>query len=212
MSKKFSLTAEKRDGAGKGIARALRRENKIPAVVYGDSKEPVSITLPLKEVTLEYRKGYMFTHLCEIDVAGQKHLTLTRDVQLHPVTDKIIHVDFLRVTPKTRIKVDVPVHFINDEECKGLKAGGVLNVVHHEVVLECAATDIPEFVEVDLTNYDLGDVIHMDVVKLPKGATSVLEGDETIATIAVPRAVVEVEDAPVAADAVPASTEKKAAE
>ncbi|AEP09271.1 50S ribosomal protein L25/general stress protein Ctc [Micavibrio aeruginosavorus] len=212
MSKKFSLTAEKRDGAGKGIARALRRENKIPAVVYGDSKEPVSITLPLKEVTLEYRKGYMFTHLCEIDVAGQKHLTLARDVQLHPVTDKIIHVDFLRVTPKTRIKVDVPVHFINDEECKGLKAGGVLNVVHHEVVLECAATDIPEFVEVDLTNYDLGDVIHMDVVKLPKGATSVLEGDETIATIAVPRAVVEVEDAPVAADAVPASTEKKAAE
>ncbi|AGH97722.1 50S ribosomal protein L25/general stress protein Ctc [Micavibrio aeruginosavorus] len=212
MSKKFSLTAEKRDGAGKGIARALRRENKIPAVVYGDSKEPVSITLPLKEVTMEYRKGYMFTHLCEIEVAGQKHLTLARDVQLHPVTDQIIHVDFLRVTPKTRIKVDVPVHFINDEESKGLKAGGVLNVVHHEVVLECAATDIPEFVEVDLTNYDLGDVIHMDVVKLPKGATSVLEGDETIATIAVPRAVVEVEDAPVAADAVPASTEKKAAE
>lgn len=212
MSKKFSLTAEKRDGAGKGIARALRRENKIPAVVYGDSKEPVSITLPLKEVTMEYRKGYMFTHLCEIEVAGQKHLTLARDVQLHPVTDQIIHVDFLRVTPKTRIKVDVPVHFINDEDSKGLKAGGVLNVVHHEVVLECAATDIPEFVEVDLTNYDLGDVIHMDVVKLPKGATSVLEGDETIATIAVPRAVVEVEDAPVAADAVPASTEKKAAE
>ncbi|WP_435641479.1 50S ribosomal protein L25/general stress protein Ctc [Micavibrio aeruginosavorus] len=212
MSKKFSLTAEKRDGAGKGIARALRREHKIPAVVYGDSKEPISITLPLKEITLEYHKGYMFTHLCEITVGGQTHLTLARDVQLHPVTDKIIHVDFLRVTPKTRIKVDVPVHFINDEECKGLKAGGVLNVVHHEVVLECAATDIPEFVEVDLTNYDLGDVIHMDVVTLPKGATSVLEGDETIATIAVPRAVVEVEDAPVAADAVPASTEKKEAE
>ena len=210
MSKKYSLTAEKRDGAGKGIARAIRRENKIPAVVYGDHKEPVSITLPAKETMLEYKKGYMFTHLCEISVDGQKHLTLARDVQLHPVTDRIVHVDFLRVTPKTRINVGVPVHFLNEEECKGLKAGGVLNIVHHEVVLECAATDIPECVEIDLAGVELGGVIHMDAIKLPKGTKALLEPTDTVATIAATRASVETDDdadAP-AADAVPAAEQK----
>src|SRR5690606_36408414 len=129
MTKHYALSAEKRDRAGKGVARALRRENKIPAVIYGDSKDAENIALPVKAVTMEYHKGHMFTNLCDLEVEGKKTLVLVRDIQIHPVSDNVLHVDFLRVTPKTTITVSVPVHFTNEEEWPGLKAKGTLNVV-----------------------------------------------------------------------------------
>lgn len=189
---RIQLSAEKRERAGKGVARALRREDKIPAVIYGDGKPPVGIALPIKFITLEYRKGHLFTSLTDIDVSGEKHLVLARDVQIHPVNDKIEHVDFLRVTPKTKIAVEVPLEFINQESCKGLKEGGVLNIVRHEVEFFCVATDIPESIEVDLDGYDIGDAIKISAIKLPPGVTPTIDDrDFTLATIAAPRALVE---------------------
>lgn len=208
MAKNYALTAEKRDRAGKGVARALRRDKKIPAVVYGDNKEPVMISIGEKEITLEYLKGYMYTHLCDLTVSGQKQLCIARDIQLHPVTDRIEHADFLRVTPKTKISVEVPVHFINNEASPGIKAGGVLNIVSHELALMCSATDIPEFIEVDLTGVEIGDSIRMDKIKLPKGVEDTDHDPEhVLATIVAPKSAKadEEADAAVAAAAAAAS-------
>jgi large subunit ribosomal protein L25 len=208
MSKNYALTAEKRDRAGKGVARALRRENKIPAVIYGDGKEPVLISLGEKEITLQYLKGYMSTHLCDLTVDGAKQLCIARDIQTHPVTDRIEHTDFLRVTAKTKIAVAVPVHFVNQEASPGMKAAGVLNIVSHELELLCSATDIPEFIEVDMTGVEIGDSIRMDKAKLPKGAEPTDDDPEhVLATIAAPKAAKadEEADAAVAAAASAAS-------
>lgn len=198
---RIQLSADKRERAGKGVARALRREDKIPAVIYGDNKPPVTISLPEKEITLEYRKGHLFTSLTDIDVSGEKYLVLARDVQIHPLTDRLEHADFLRVSPKTRIAVEVPLDFINQETCAGLKAGGVLNIVRHEVEFLCAATDIPESIEVDLSGYDIGDAIKISAIKLPSGVTpTIKDRDFTLATIAAPRALVEETPAAAAAE------------
>jgi large subunit ribosomal protein L25 len=196
MTKHYALSAEQRDRAGKGVARALRRDKKIPGVVYGDSKEPESIALPLKEVSLEYLKGHMYTNLCDLEINGKKHLVLARDIQIHPVNDFVLHVDFLRVTPKTTITVNVPVHFKNEETCPGLKAKGSLTIVRHDLELVCLATDIPEGIDIDLTPFSIGDAIKISDVNLPKGVKpAVTNRDFTIATIAPPRLLLEEEDA-----------------
>lgn len=203
MAKKYMLMAEKRDRAGKGVARALRREKRIPAVIYGDKKEPVMISLLEKDISKEYMKGHMSTHLCDLDIAGAKQLCIARDVQLHPVTDRIEHADFLRVTPKTKIAVEVPIHLVNHEASPGLKAGGVLNIVHHEIELTCSATDIPEYIEIDLTGAEIGDSIRMEKAKIPAGAEPALDSDEVLITIVAPKSAAadEAADAAVAAAA-----------
>lgn len=187
MTKHYALSAETRERAGKGVARGLRREAKIPGVIYGDAKPSVNVELPVKEITLEYRKGHMFTTLCDLEIDGKKQLVLVRDLQIHPVTERVLHVDFLRVTPKTTLKVNVPVHFLNQETSKGIKLGGTLNVVRHEVELICQATDIPEFVELDIADAAVGEALKISAVKLPKGAKNAIDRDVTIATIAMPR-------------------------
>lgn len=196
MSKKYKLAAQPRDRAGKGIARALRRDGLIPAVIYGDNKEPVLITLPSKETEMEYHKGHMFTNLCDIKVeSGETHHVLARDIQTHPVTDRIEHVDFLRVTSKTKIAVNVPAHFTNEDACPGLSGGGILNVVRHEIELVCSATAIPESVEFDLTGLEVGESIKMSNAKLPSGVVpAIADRDFTIATLAAPKVVVDEEE------------------
>lgn len=214
MTKHYALSAEKRERAGKGVARELRRENKIPAVIYGDAKEPENIALPIKEVTMEYHKGHMFTNLCDLTVDGKKQQVLVRDVQLHPVTDNVLHVDFIRVSAKTTIVVHVPVHFTGHEECPGLKAKGTLNVVRHDVELVCRATDIPEQIEIDLSKFEIGDAIKIGGVKLPNGTKpAIADRDFTIATIVPPRLLLEEEDAANAekADAAAAAESEAAA-
>jgi large subunit ribosomal protein L25 len=219
MTKHYALSAEQRDRAGKGVARALRREKKIPGVVYGDSKEPESIALSLKDVTMEYGKGHMYTNLCDLEINGKKHLVLARDVQLHPVNDFVLHVDFLRVTPKTTITVHVPVHFKNEETCPGIKNKGSLTIVRHDLELVCLATDIPEGIDIDLLPYNIGDAVKISDVKLPKGVKpAITNRDFTIATIAPPRLLLEEEDAKnaekaaVDAEKAAAEAEKAAAE
>ena len=194
MTKKYEMSAVKRERAGKGVARALRREAQTPAVIYGDKKDPVTISIPTKETNLEYNKGHMFTTLCDVDLEGKKELVLARDVQLHPVTDNVLHVDFLRVTDKTKLTVAVSVHFINQEECLGLKDKGVLNVIRYEVDLVCKAVNIPESIEVDLTKFEIGDSIKISDAVMPEGSTPAIDDrDFTLAAIAAPR-VLEVEE------------------
>ncbi len=201
-SKRYALAAAKRERAGKGIARQLRRENRVPAVIYGDNKEPVLISLPEKELRLEHQKGHLFTNLCELDVEGEKVLALARDVQVHAVTDKIESADFLRVGPKTKTVVEVPVHLTNDEKCPGVKNGGVLNIVSHTVELLCSVTDIPEAIEVDLSNVNLGDSLKLADIQLPKGAEQAHKGrDVTLVTIVAPTEYTENEITAPASDA-----------
>lgn len=192
-SKRYALAAQKRERAGKGIARQLRRDNRVPAVIYGDNKAPVIISLPEKEMRLEYHKGHIFTNLAELDVEGEKILALVRDVQLHPVTDKIESVDFLRVGPKTKTTVNVPVHFVNYETSAAGKSGGVLNVAYHELELRCVVTDIPEAVEVDLSKAEIGDSVHLSQITLPKGSEASTKEDITIASIVEPKEFIEQE-------------------
>lgn len=205
MAKKTQLAATARAKAGKGAARAVRRSGNIPAVIYGDNKEPVLISLSTKELTKELSNKQFYTHLCDLAVDGQTHLVIPRDVQLHPVTDRPEHADFLRVSAKTVINVEVPVRVTNEEECKGLKAGGVLALIHHTIEVYCKATDIPEEFVVDLTKLEIGDSIHIEDLKLPKGTEPKQEGNFTVLSIVPPTVQTAAEDAEDAATAEEAS-------
>ena len=191
-TKTYAMSATKRERADKGVARALRRENRTPAVIYGDKKDPVTISIPTKEANVEYNKAHMFTSICEMDVEGEAMQVLARDVQIHPVKDSVEHVDFLRVTDKTKITVAVPVNFINQEECAGIKEKGILNVIRYDVDIDCRARSIPDEIEVDLTKFEIGDSIKISDAVMPDGAKPAIDDrDFTLASIAAPRAIVE---------------------
>ena len=196
MSDNDTLTAQARDRVGKGAARELRRNNMVPAVIYGDKKDPLSIALPRKETTLAIHAGGFMTNLLDIDVDGKKHTVLPKDYQLHPVSDAVMHVDLLRVSAKTEVTVEIPVNFLNEETCVGLKAGGTLNVVRFTVEVNCPANSIPEGFDIDLTPFEIGDSINISAVDLPEGVTPTLtDRDFTIATIATPAGLKSDEDA-----------------
>jgi large subunit ribosomal protein L25 len=183
----YELKAELRERVGKGSSRELRRNGRIPAVIYGDKQAPLSISLPVKEVTLKIHAGGFMTTVATIDVDGQKISVLPKDYQLDPVRDFTMHVDFLRVSGNTQVTVEIPVHFINEEKSPGIKVGGVLNVVRHEVEFHCPADAIPEFITADLEGMKIGDGVHISNIKLPAGVTPVItDRDFTIATIAAP--------------------------
>ncbi|MFZ2102607.1 MAG: 50S ribosomal protein L25/general stress protein Ctc [Oricola sp.] len=187
MSETYVLKAEARERVGKGSARAIRRNGNIPAVIYGDNQPPISITLPAKEVTLKIHAGGFMTTVADIEVDGKKHHVLPKSFDLHPVKDTVMHVDFLRVSAKTDVIVNIPVHFINEDQCAGIKRGGMLNIVRHDVEVHCPADSIPEFFTVDLAGHALGDAIKISSVTLPKGVRpTITDRDFTIATIAVP--------------------------
>ncbi len=186
------LPATARAGVGKGAARALRREKLIPAVIYGDKQQPLPIALPYKEVFRKLHDGGFLTHVWTIKVDGKSIRVLPRDYQLEPVRDFLVHVDFLRVGRDSRVAVEVPVHFANEEASPGLKRGGVLNIVRHTVELECPADSIPESITFDLTGLVIGDSIHISAVELPKGVTATItDRDFTVATIASPAVMAE---------------------
>jgi large subunit ribosomal protein L25 len=181
----YELKAEAREQVGKGSARAVRRNGKVPAVIYGDKQPPLAITLSYKEVFYKIHGGGFLTTVATIDVDGQKIQVLPKDFQLDPVRDFPMHVDFLRVGKNTLVNVNVPVRFINEEKSPGLKRGGTLNVVRHEVEFNCPANAIPDFITVDLDGVEIGVSIHISSVKLPEGVKPVIaDRDFTIATIA----------------------------
>ena len=181
----YELKADAREKVGKGSARETRRNGKVPAVIYGDKQPPLAIALPYKELYYKIHGGGFMTTIATIDVAGQKIQVLPKDYQLDPVRDFPMDVDFLRVGKDTVVTVEVPVHFINEEKSPGIKRGGVLNVVRHEVEFTVPANAIPEFITVDLNGTDIGDSIHISAVKLPDGVKPVIsDRDFTIPTIA----------------------------
>jgi large subunit ribosomal protein L25 len=179
------LNAETRENAGKGVARALRREGKVPAIMYGNDKEPVSLALNANELRQQYLKGRFQSRLVELKLNGKDVVkALPRDVQFHPVTDQIEHVDFQQVDPAKATHVYVPVKFVGNEKSIGLKRGGVLNIVRHEIEFYCKPDSIPHHIELDTTNMNIGDAIHIKDVKLPEGVIPVIKRNFTIATIA----------------------------
>lgn len=187
MSEQLTLSAEARDRAGKGASRHLRREGRVPAVVYGNNEEPTSIHLEEKALVKMMRTGHFMNSVVMVDVGGKATRTLPKDVQFHPVTDRPLHVDFLRISEHATVTVAVPVRFINEEKSPGLKKGGVLNVVRHDLELVLDASEIPDDIVIDLTGYDVGDSIHISSVKLPKGAKWAIEDrDFTVATLVAP--------------------------
>ncbi len=207
------LNAETRDKAGKGVARGLRREGKIPGVLYGKGHEPVSLALSENEVTLQYQKGRFRSKIVDLKLnSGESLKALPHDVQFHPVTDRIEHVDFIKVDAGTTIRVMVPVKFRGQEKSVGLKRGGVLNVVRHEIEFVCKPEAIPASIEISVQELDIGSSVHISDIKLPEGVTPSIKRNFTIATIA-GRAKAEEEPAAAAAApataAVPATAQKK---
>ncbi|MCX9146182.1 50S ribosomal protein L25/general stress protein Ctc [Erythrobacter sp. WG] len=190
MSETLTLPAEARERAGKGASRALRREGRTPAVIYGGKEEPIMIHVEQKELVRQLMTGHFMNSIVNIEIGGQTVRTLPKDVAFHPVTDRPTHVDFLRMTGDSKVAVQVPVVFVNEEGSPGLKKGGVLNIVRHELELLCPNADIPEQIEIDVTGKDVGDSIHISDVTLPKGVTSVItDRDFTIATLVAPSAL-----------------------
>ena len=189
MSEALTLPAETRR-AGKGASRALRREGRVPAVVYGGKEEVLSIHVEEKELRRMLGTGHFLASVVEVEVGGQKLRTLPKDVAFHPVSDRPLHVDFLRLAKDAKVHVNVPVHFINEAASPGLKRGGVLNVVRHELDLVCDSDKIPEEVQIDVTGLDVGDSIHISHVTLPAGSVSAItDRDFTIATSVAPSAM-----------------------
>ena len=187
MSDTLTLPAERRERAGKGASRALRREGRIPAVIYGGKEEPTTIHVEEKELVRQLMTGHFMNSIVNIEVGGETIRTLPKDVALHPVTDRPTHADFFRLSKDAKVDVSVPVIFINEEKSPGLKKGGVLNVVRHELELVCAADKIPAEIEIDVTGKDVGDSIHISEVNLPEGsASAITDRDFTIATLVAP--------------------------
>jgi large subunit ribosomal protein L25 len=200
MSKnKTALAATARAKAGKGAARAVRREGKIPGVIYGDKKEPLLVSVDKKELGLALGKKGFFTQLCDLTVDGQKYLVLPREVQVDPVFDRPEHADFLRVSEKTIIRVGVPLRTTNEKASPGIVKGGVLNLIRHEIEVYCKATDIPEELVADLTGLDVGHTLHISALKLPEGIKPVVQGDFSIITIVAPSALKSDEETATAA-------------
>jgi len=184
------LKAQAREGVGKGAARELRRQGLVPAVIYGDKKPPVTISIAYKDAMKFIYAGGFLSHVIDLDVDGTVHSVIPRDYQLDPVKDFALHVDFFRVAKGAKLNVQVHVNFINEELSPGLKRGGTLNIVHHTLDLTVDAANIPDEVTVDLTGLDIGDTVHISSIKLPAGVSDHShEEDVTIATIVAPSAL-----------------------
>ena len=182
-----TIAAASRDRGGKGTARAARRAGKVPAVIYGNNEEPILITIDRIKLEQEINKSGFLIRLLDVEVDDKKHRVLPRDTQFHPVTDRPIHVDFLRYSAERKLTVEVPVQFLNEDDSPGLKTGGVINIVRHAVEVSCVADSIPKNFEIDLAGLEIGDSIHASALSLSEGVElTITDRDFTIATIAAP--------------------------
>ena len=190
MSDQLTLAAETRDRIGKGASRSLRREGRVPAVIYGNKEEPTPIHVGEKELTKLLMTGHFMNSVIMVDVAGKPARTLPKDVTFDVVSDRPVHVDFLRISEHAKVHVNVPVHFTDEDKAPGIKRGGVLNVVRHELELVVDAANIPDEITISLAGAEVGDSIHISQVKLPQGAAPAIEDrDFTIATVVAPSAL-----------------------
>ena len=195
MSDITVISANQRDRVGKGSARAARRAGMVPAVIYGNKQPALGIELEARVIRKIIHEPGIFSRLLKISVGGEEITVLTRDIQFHPVSDEALHLDFLRVNEASTIAVAIGVEFINEDKCPGLRIGGNLNVVRHEVELNCPANDIPEKIVIDLEGIKVGDSIHISAIELPEGVTpTITDRDFTVATLQSPGGGVKNED------------------
>jgi large subunit ribosomal protein L25 len=211
MSTAIKLAATARQRAGKGAARAVRREGRVPAVIYGDKTAPVMISLDPRDVMREASKAGFFTRLYDVEVDGKAHRVLPRDIQFHPVNDKPEHVDFQRVGETTRVRVEVPVKLENLEKSPGVKRGGVVNLVRHAVEVWAMPGNIPSRIAIDMAGLDIGDSIHIEAIKLPEGVKPTIARNFTVVALRAPSvSKVEEKTETAAAAAAPAADGKAA--
>jgi len=201
MSETLSLDAQPRDRAGKGASRGVRRTGWVPAVIYGAKQTPVMISVQEKVLAKMLQKGHFMNSVVEVTVDGAKERTLPRDVQFHPVTDRPIHVDFLRLAADSKVTVMVPVRFVDESDSPALKAGGVLNIVRHEVELLAPSDQIPDELVISCKGLTIGDSVHISAVTLPAGCEpTIKDRDFTIATVVAPSGMRSEADAAAAED------------
>jgi len=210
------LKATARPRAGKGAARAVRREGRVPGVIYGDNQAPLSISIDYNELKHRIYAGRFLTSICNIEVDGKKHRTIPRDFQVDPVRDMPIHVDFLRLGEGATIRVRIPVHVKNVDQSPGVKRGGAVNIVTHHVEVVCSAEAIPEAIDVDITGLEISHSKHLSDVTLPSNVRPIIHGDATLVTIVPPSGYAEemkaaAEAAAAAAAAAAVATEAGAA-
>lgn len=184
MTDILKLEAQEKIGAGSGVARQLRREDRLPAMIYGDNEKNLMISLPLNKFNNEYKKGGMKTKLIEIVLNGKSITTLPKEIQLHPVTDMPEHIDLLRIGKDSVVEVAVAVRILNAEKSTGVKKGGVVNTVHREILVQCHPTSIPHYIDIDIADLDIGQNIHMSQIALPKGVSAVDKSDFTVVSLA----------------------------
>ncbi|MGY6661407.1 MAG: 50S ribosomal protein L25/general stress protein Ctc [Glycocaulis sp.] len=186
------VSVEVRERTGTGGAREARRSGLVPGVLYGGTRGAVSISVKRNELVKAINTGKLIAQMVDLEHKGERQPVIARDIQFHPVTDEPVHIDFYRVEENSVITLNVPVHFINDEKAPGIKRGGVLNIVRHDIEVRCKAGNIPSEIVVDLSGYDIGDSIHISSVTLPEGVKPVITNrDFTIATLQGSRAVIE---------------------
>ena len=194
MANTTAFSGKIRERIGRGGARELRRSGRVPATIYGDNNENVSISVEMRELQRDLQRPGFTNRLCEVVVGSNKVRVLPREVQVDPVTDTPIHVDFMRISPRARVRLNVPVSFIDEEDSPGIKRGGVLNVVRHDIEFYCRADAIPESIVISLHGLDIGDSVHISSVTLPEGVKpTITDRDFTIATVAAPTIHVEEE-------------------
>ena len=202
MSKDFALSAEVRSDYGKGASRRLRKTDKFPGIIYGGGGNPTPITLDHNEIINNLQNEAFFSHILTVKVDGSDEKAIIKDIQRHPYKQRILHMDFMRVRMDEAISVRVPLHYLNEETCHGVKTeGGAINKIENDVGISCLPGDLPEYIEVDLIDLKLGESLHLSDVKLPDGVTStdyVEGGDEdqnrAIASVFLPRAAAEEEE------------------
>jgi large subunit ribosomal protein L25 len=211
MSTAIKLAAIARERAGKGAARAVRREGRVPAVIYGDKTAPVMISLDPRDVMREASKAGFFTRLYDVEVDGKAHRVLPRDIQFHPVNDKPEHVDFQRVGETTRVRVEVPIKLENLDKSPGVKRGGVVNLVRHEIEVWSNPATIPSRIVIDMAGLDIGDSVHINAIALPEGVKPTITRNFTVVALRAPSvSKVEEKTETVAAAAAPAADGKAA--
>ncbi len=208
MSLEFTLSAEVRSDYGKGASRRLRRTNKFPGIIYGGGNNPTPISLNHNEVLNNLQHEAFFSHILTLDVGGAKEQAIIKDIQRHPFKQQILHIDFQRIVAGEAITVRVPLHYMNEDTCYGVKTeGGSINRVETEISVSCLPKDLPEYIEVDLAELKLGESLHLSDVKLPEGVTStdLSHGDEdhdrAIVAVHATRATTEADEDEAAPDA-----------
>lgn len=187
MSKIHALQGQERLTMGTGHAREIRRNKMVPAIIYGAGKPQVMLSLPAKELTMEYHKQGFLSHMFDISVGKNKYRVIPKEAQLHPVTDEIKHMDFMHIDKDTAIKVTVSIHVTNEEKCQGIKQGGLLNVARHDLEIFCLPDNIPEAINIDIKDLNIGDNIHLKDITLPEGVETKLDESTTIVAIVAAR-------------------------